>query len=373
MPNPNKKIGNLDNIKIENFKSIRTLNLDLNSLNVFIGANGSGKSNFIGIFKFLNKIINRELQTYTGQCGGADAILHYGRKRSDHLSVELSFSEKVNGYRVKLVPTVDDRFVFAEEEVWFHDKKYSEPYRKNLGSGHSESILKDISEKRIGRIAKYVIETLKEWKVYHFHDTSESAKVKQNCNISNNVFLMSDAGNLAAFLYHLKENYPQHYKIIEDTVRLVAPFFGEFYLAPLRENKEKIILRWREKNEENIFNASALSDGTLRFICLATLLLQPELPSVVILDEPELGLHPYAITLLGDLVRAASHRTQLIIATQSVTFVNQFGLDDLFVVERDIREGDTTINKLDREKIKEWLDDFSLGELWEKNVLGGRP
>jgi predicted ATPase len=362
----------LDKIQVENFKSIRSLSLSLNALNVFIGANGSGKSNFIGLFKFLNRVINKQLQTYTGESGGADTILHFGRKRSDHLEIHLAFAHETNGYNFKLVPTAEDRFVFSDERVWFHDKsRYDQPYSELLGSGQAESKLADYAEGRSSRVAGYVISDLKSWKLYHFHDTSDSAKVKQTGDVSVSRVLQADAGNLAAFLYRLKQTHPQHYRNIEDTIRLVAPFFQEFHLEPSATNQQKIIFEWKEAGSDKYFNAFSLSDGTLRFICLTTLLLQPQLPSVVILDEPELGLHPYAITILANLLRAASETSQVLVATQSVTLVNQFEPSQVLVVERS--EGQSTFTHLQEADMEHWIDEFGLGDLWEKNILGGRP
>ncbi|MFH0989969.1 MAG: AAA family ATPase [bacterium] len=366
------RMRKLDRIQVENFKSIHNLDLRLNALNVFIGANGSGKSNFIGLFKFLNKLIEKHLQVYTGEQGGADSILYYGRKKSDHLSVKLAFAEETNGYEFILSPTVDDRFIFSDERVLFHDKsRYSHPYSEFLGSGNPEAILPDYAEGRSSRIARYVINDLKSWKLYHFHDTSESARVKQTCDIGDNRIFHPDARNLAAFLYRLKKTNLQHYRNIEDTIRLVAPFFRAFHLESLSLNNQKIMLEWSEEGIDRHFNASNLSDGTLRFICLATLLMQPVLPSVVLLDEPELGLHPYAITILADLLRAASQQAQVLVATQSVTLVNQFEPSQIYVVER--KEMQSIFTHLREADIEHWLDEFGLGDLWEKNIFGGRP
>jgi predicted ATPase len=189
--------------------------------------------------------------------------------------------------------------------------------------------------------------------------------------LEDNRILRPDAANLAAFLYRLMQNNPDHYANIVDATRMVAPFLDEFVLEPSRLNQEKIRLEWREKGSDTYFNAFALSDGTLRFICLSTLLLQPILPSTILLDEPELGLHPYAITVLAELLRGAATRTQVIVSTQSVNLVNQFEPADIIVVERE--EGQSVFRHLDKAEMGTWLDDYGLGDLWEKNIIGGRP
>jgi predicted ATPase len=362
----------LDRIKITNYKSIRNLYLELSALNVFIGANGSGKSNFIGVFKFLNHLIEGNLQTYTAERGGADTILHFGRKKSEEMSFNLSFENGVNGYLCRLAAGAEDNFFFKGETVWFHSKPhYPHPLTESLGSGHLESKISQIKTKGCSRIALHVLRHLESWRLYHFHDTSDSAKVKQTGDLEDNRFLKPDARNLAAFLYRLEKNYKDHFDNIQDAIRLVAPFFDRFNLQPSELNPDKIRLEWREKGSDAYFNASVLSDGTLRFICMATLLLQPQLPSVILVDEPELGLHPSAISVLANLLQSAAKRTQVLISTQSVTLVNHFEPQDVVVVERE--EGQSVFRRLDKADMTNWLDDYSLGDLWEKNVIGGRP
>lgn len=361
----------LEQITIQNFKSIRDQTLKLAPLNVFIGANGSGKSNFVGAFQFLRGVVEQELQVQTGTAGGADALLHFGRKSSPYLKLEAAFSEGVlaNGYSLELIPTEEDRFVFKNESAWFHDREQypTKPYDIGLGSGHAESKLLGSGK----TIATHVRQDMGSYRIYHFHDTSESAKSKTTGDIDDNVFLRPDAANLAAFLYRLEETDLGHFKNIETTIRQIAPYFEGFRLKPSRLNPEKIRLEWREKGNDNYFNASALSDGTLRFICLATLLLQPQIPPLILLDEPELGLHPAAIGLLADLLQAAATKTQVLVATQSVTLVSQFAPERVWIVER--RDRASVFEHLEAKDMSNWLEDYSLGELWEKNILGGRP
>ncbi len=190
-------------------------------------------------------------------------------------------------------------------------------------------------------------------------------------DVDDNRFFRPDAANLPAYLYWLQEKHPLQFRHIEEHIRLIAPFFEQFVLAPSKLNENKIKLEWRQKGSDAYFDAYSLSDGTLRFICLATLLLQPHPPALILLDEPELGLHPFAIRILAEMLEAAAQRVQVLLATQSVTLLNNFAPQDVIVAENDGRR--TTFNRLDAEKLKDWLDDFSLGELWEKNVLGGRP
>lgn len=364
--------NNLKRIRVSGFKSIKELDLELNALNVLIGANGSGKSNFISLFRLLNEILENRLQIYTGTVI-ADTLLYYGRKTTSDIKIALSFD--TNGYEISLIATDDGRLIFSDETIWYHDKQqYPDPYTKTIGEGHQETNLYLESKKKSNiTIADYVIERLRSWKIYHFHDTSRSSKMKQAQNINDNERLQPDASNIAAYLYLLKQKYNDHYKRIIRKIRRVAPFFDDFVLRPNPLNEDTILLHWRDLHSDNLFNVHTLSDGTLRFICLATLLLQPDekLPSVILIDEPELGLHPFAINILAALLESASTKTQVIISTQSVPLINQFAPEDILVVSREDRQ--STFERLDISALSEWLEEYNLGELWEKNIIGGRP
>ena len=359
----------IDEIYLTGYKSIRELDLKLQPLNVLIGANGAGKTNFISLFTLVRNIIDRRLANYVREQGGANALLHFGRPTTDEIEIRLTVGP--NGYSCNLAPGAGDQLFFTSEMIWFRGEGYQKPYEDHLGSGHQETRLFNEVGQSTTRIARYVIQSMKSWRVYHFHDTSSSAGVKQIGKLSDNAVLRPDAGNLAAFLYLLQETEPHSFRRIVTTVRQVAPFFDNFVLRPDPFNKDNIRLEWQEKGSEDYFIADYLSDGTLRFICLATLLLQPNLPSTILIDEPELGLHPYAITLLASLLRKAAKQTQVIVSTQSVPLVNQFQPEDIIVVNRDGPA--STFHRLAQDELEIWLDDYGLGDLWEKNILGGRP
>ena len=363
----------LDKVVLSGFKSIKSMDLVLSELNILIGANGVGKSNFVSLFKLLNNIVEQNLQFYVSSVGGAEYLLHFGRKTTEEISIKLSFASGSNGYECILSPNNEGNLSFKEESCWFHDTEHHpKPYANYLGSGHKETELTRAAKNgHHSRIASYVLDYLKSWKIYHFHDTSVNSKMKQACSIDDNRILRPDAANLAAFLYRLRERSHDSYRNIVETIQMVAPFFDDFVLKPLELTPDKIRIEWRQKGSDNYFNAFSLSDGTLRFICLATLLLQPNLPSTILLDEPELGLHPHAISVLAGLLRSSSHKTQVIVSTQSVTLVNQFVPKDVIVVE--MEEGRSTFKHLRDVDMQDWLDDFGLGDLWEKNNFGGRP
>ena len=361
----------LESIKIVNFKSIKNQTLPLGRLNVFIGCNGAGKSNLVEVFRFLREIIQQHLQVYTIKKGGVDNLLYYGKKVSPFMVFELTFIQKkdlANVYRIRLIPAEYAGLAIEVEEVGFHDRsKHNSPYCKTITLGTLESKLKESNE----RITGYVLEDLLTYRLYHFHDTSESSPMKGLCSIDDNKYFRENASNLAAFLYYLYQKENDSYKIIVDTIRLIAPFFDDFQLSPSRLNPTQIMVEWKERGTDTYFNASSLSDGTLRFICLATLLLQPQLPALILLDEPELGLHPSAITLLANLLSSASEKTQIVVATQSVTLINQLTPESVWTVERE--NGESKFKHLKDEDMSNWLENYSLGDLWEKNLLGARP
>ncbi len=355
-------MAKLDKITIKGYKSISLLeDFQLNNLNVLIGANGAGKSNFISFFQFLTYIFYRTLRFELQTQGGVDSVLHFGRDTTSELIVKLKFNQEYLHFT--LIPTVDNRLVFSEEKSFTIDKENEiQSERLYLKTGLPESLL----------ASDFVEDDFKlSWKIYHFHDTSDTAKVKRQQQKNDNLVLKSDAENLAPYLYMLKNKYPAEYQRIIDTIRLVLPFFYDFVQ---RNNEDLIELEWLQKGHlDTPLKAHYLSDGSLRFICLMTLLLQPIelLPDTILIDEPELGLHPYAISILADVIQQVSEDKQIIISTQSVELLNHFNANDVIVVNQ--RDEKSEFQRLDEQQLADWLEDYTLGELWQSNLFGGRP
>jgi len=361
----------LKKITLRGYKSILNLeDFEFGPINVLIGANGAGKSNFISVFGLLAALSEGNLQTFVQKQGGPDALLCGTRKRTQAIDIEVYFEPNgtvQNGYRIKLEPTADNRLIFAEEQTWVRGD-YTDGKRRVLGRGHEEARLRNASFP----VARYVKQAMGRWRQYHFHDAGDTAPVKRPHPSNDNLILKPDADNLAAYLAMLHSGYPQEYARIVDAIRLVAPFFGGFVIRdPLPKHVE---LEWFERDSPDTpFRAHVLSDGTLRFICLATLLMQPAelLPDTILIDEPELGLHPYAINVLADMLKRVSEEKQVIVSTQSVELLNAFEAKDVVVAER--VDGATQLRRLDAEDLGDWLEDYGLGELWKRNILGGRP
>lgn len=367
----------LDKITIKGFKSIRALeDFELSNLNVLIGGNGAGKSNFIDFFRMLRAMLElplpglagASLKTYIADGGGSDDFLFNGPKVTEQIEVVTRFGQ--NGYRFKLAPTADETFIIKDEA---RDYEVGASGWWELGSGQTTpELLKDKDGRGAAgyrSVAYYVYNAISSWKIYHFHDTSKLAPMRRYETIDDSDYLRFDAANIAPFLYDLKKNAQNVYKQIVDMIRLVTPFFDDFILRP--NKNEKVRLRWRQKGSDYPLKPHHLSDGTLRFICLTTALLQPDPPSTIIIDEPELGLHPYAIEILAELIQATSKKTQLIVSTQSPALVDYFEPENIIVVNR--KKGASVFERLNKRELSSWLEDYSLGDLWRKNIVAGGP
>jgi predicted ATPase len=359
---PSRRLGS---ISLSGYKSIRELKEFRMSggLNVLIGANGAGKTNFVRFFELLGHMFdpNKGLQNYVAARGRADAFLFRGMKVTPELSAHLRFGR--NEYKFTLRAADDRSLFFAQESAPFHGKWETE---NDHGNGHLESHVAKVPDTAA---LKWVVETIRDWRVYHFHDTSPAAAVMGLCNIVDNVMLHGNAANLAAVLMRMESAKPSNFGQISETIRQVAPFFGEFVLREVAPGLTQLL--WKDRHSDLVYYPNQLSDGTLRYICLATLLLQANPPSTIIIDEPELGLHPYAIKLLASLLHEAAERCQVIVSTQASLLLDELTPDQVIVVNQ--HDGESTLERLNPEKLADWLQEYTLGQLWEKNELGGLP
>ena len=355
----------ISRIRVRGYKSIKDCDLSLGNVNVLIGGNGAGKSNFISVFSLIQNILQKRLQLTVG-VSGLNPLFYNGRKVTETIAIEAFFGN--NSYGFELVATDENRLIFQNEYFGYY---LNFANQTTLSVGHEESKWSDGTKNGINGYVQPILQK-QAWRVYHFHDTSRSSVIKQEHNVVNSQSLMEDGRNLAAFLFRLKNQFLREYKEIVQSIRLVAPYFDDFVLEPQELNPNLIVLRWKQRGCDDVFNAHQLSDGTLRFICLTALLLQPKelrAPTIII-DEPELGLHPLAISILGEMIHQVSQETQIIISTQSVELLNEFEVEEVIVVDRS-NDG-SVFKRLSEEKLAEWLEDYTLGDLWKKNLLGGR-
>ena len=371
----------IDYVRIRGFRSLADVELaEIPRAAVLIGANGSGKSNFIRFFEMLSWMLGpRRLAEYVERQGGADDQLHGGNRRTPRLVAEVSLQTETgrNDYRFMLSYAHPDRFFFSEECFRFNSSALpTEAPWQYLESGHQEAEIVRVAQSGesydVNPItARVIVNLLRGCDVYQFHDTSDTSDFKKRWDVEDNDHLRSYGSNLAAVLHRLEREDFKRFELICQHIGRVLPVFDRFQIE---ESYGKVLLRWKAKGTDKTFGAHLTSDGSLRFFALVTLLnLPPEmLPDVLLLDEPELGLHPAAIALVGGMIKALAEERQVIVATQSPLLVDAFGLDEIFVL--DLQEGRTEFSKLDPDEYRVWLDDsFTTGELWQKNLLGGRP
>lgn len=351
-------MNRLTKIEVKGYKSLKNIELELENINILIGENGAGKSNLISIFDLIKSIREYELQSYVSLQGGMNSVLYNGWKntRECYLSI------------------VRDRYMFygricannADTCFLSQQGAYDLSEKHNFYSADGFRELKDK-----GIVKK--LRLLDDIGVYHFHDTSVTSLMKANCDINDNIEMASDGRNIAAILYRIKQNHIDTYQYIVRMIQFVAPYFKDFILRNNPLNEGKIRLEWLKRECDMPFGAEHLSDGTLRFICIVTLLCIPEemKKDVICIDEPELGLHPSAITIITELMKKYAQDRQIIVATQSVEIVDAFEPNDIVVVDN--HAGATEFQRLNEEELSDWLEDYTVGELWKKNVIGGRP
>lgn len=363
--------NSLDKLTIKGFKSIRELvDFELKNLNVIVGGNGAGKSNLVSFFKMLYALINGNLNRYIRDNGGASDILFNGRKVTEKMEFETRFGSR--GFRFTLVPTPSDACAIEDEARYYPVGTSGWWALGDSHDGTSRMVAEVENKTSDAKYSQPVYDAISSWQIYHFHDTGSTAGMRNYEIVQDNKTLRTDAANIGAFLLKLKKQHIEEYKAIVNAVRLVTPFFEDFILEPKQSGaKEEVNISWHQKGSDYPMQPYHLSDGSIRFICLATALLQPDPPSTIIIDEPELGLHPAAIVILAELIQQASHCTQVIVATQSPALIDQFAIDNIIVVNRE--NGASSFKRLCEKDFSQWLENYSVGELWTKNVIAGGP
>ena len=369
----------IESVRIRGFRSLKDVELeDLQDSLVLIGANGSGKSNFIRFFDMLSWMLtSRKLGEFIGQQGGADDQLYRGNRVTPRMEGEIRLrTEKgTNDYSFALAYGAPDRFIFSEERFRFSRANwYGEAKWIHLDSGHQEAKIVETAQSpmpgRQATTASVIVRLLRNCTAYQFHDTSSNSNIKKTWDVKDNYRLRSDGGNLAAILHYLEHQDLRRFDRICQHIGRILPVFDRFIVD---EHYGRVQLRWKARGTDRSFGAHLTSDGSLRFFALVTLLNLPPamMPDVVLLDEPELGLHPAAITLIGDMIRAVSEQRQVIVATQSPLLVDCFELQEIVVLE--LCDDATVFHRLDPDRFRHWIDDFTAGELWQQNLFGGRP
>lgn len=369
-----KKRLKLKSLEISGYKSISStepLTLELGDATILLGANGAGKSNIISFFRMLGFMMSGAFQRFVALSGTNQVFLHFGTKKTSSINgkLKMSYGEDEDNYSFTLTPAAGGRLIISDEKITWTKIGNTKPFEKIITGNFLESGLPQINDST----AKTIKRLLSQCKAYQFHDSSTNGPLRQASLVGAAQYLQAEGNNLASFLFFLKGNYPNEYNRIVSYIRTVMPQFGDFYLEPVNNY---VSLSWTDSlDNDYVFTADQFSDGTVRFIALATLLLQPEntMPSVIIIDEPELGLHPFAIDQLIEMIKDASLHSQVIIATQSPLLIDGFSADCITVLEQNNIHHNTTAKHLDEKNLKVWLNDYTLGELWQKNIIGGLP
>jgi predicted ATPase len=303
------------------------------------------------------------LQIYIGRAGGANSLLYYGAKTTLFIDGRLSFTTEagINSYAFRLIHGAPDTFVFGSENVTFKATGFSgAPFVEEFGAGHKESRLPHWTDPAAqGSPPAFARGMLSKIRYFQFHDTSNEARIRGMARVDNNRSLFHNAGNVAAVLLRLRHEFPRCYNDVVGRVRTGVPPFRDFVLEP---EHDQVLLEWTDVHRGHRFGPHQLSDGSIRLIALHTLLALPPpmIPAVIIIDEPELGLFPRAIETLVDAIRAASQRSQIILATQSNRLVRYLHAPSVICCAW--RAGESTIERLSPADEFLFLDDYTLGD-----------
>jgi len=370
----------LRRIEIEGFRSLRAVSLCPGRATVLIGPNGAGKSNVLAALRMVAHLRTQSLRRWVGKAGGASKVLHYGPKASPQMRLRLEFvqDDTISSYVATLGHAAGDSLVFLDEQVGYYDPTTGALDERSIGSGHTESLLGDDTA-TFDPTQKTVRRWLSQLSFFHFHDTSAASALRQHASRAGDTYLRADGSNLAAFLYRLAQSEGAEevraWRQIGMLLRRIAPAVKRLCPTLVDEDHpttSAVKLEWRDVRD-HVFGVDDLSDGTLRALALIVALSQPadRLPRFVTIDEPELGLHPAAISLLAELVRSVAPRCQVLLATQSPALLDAFAPGEVIVVEHE--DGVSQLRQLDADALSQWLEDYALSALYEKNVLGGRP
>ncbi len=367
----------MDSIEIKGYKSIKDIKVEFRPINILIGANGSGKSNFLSFFEFLNRLYEQKLTEYVALSGGEEKMLHKGSKVTPGIYSKIKFGNDEYSFELQ---SGDSSLIFTSEKLAYYPKIGS-PRIVDIAAAKREAGIKShiISNEELmlnyskpyprpNNIRGY----LNSLKKYHFHDTGKNSPFNTYSSCENDIYFLYEKGdNLAAFLYNIQRNHQLVYNRIIHTIQSIAPYFSDFYFQPNEAGFVRLL--WQDKFSSTLYGANDLSDGTIRFIALTTLFLQPKLPTTIIIDEPELGLHPFAIAKLAGMIQSvATRNVQVIVATQSTELVNHFEPEDILTVDQ--RDGESTFKRLEKTSLSDWLEEYSIGDLWQRNIIAtGQP
>ena len=388
-------MNTFERIHIQGFRRLFDVDIKLNPLNVLIGANGSGKTSILDVFSLLANSASGKLNESLSEQNGIDANLSNlaaaNAGKSQFMSFELAMhvpSYKPIEYRLAISPQgasykiADEllsqyggrpepfkHIVAHHDNVVYYEWKLSKKglVRPNWEYNPKESALSQVP--KMFREPEDFRKRLASSTHYHVLDVSRRAPIRLPQQMRDATLPGHDGEDLVSCLFTLRETDPDRFELIEATLRAGFPSFERLNFPPVAAGT--LAMTWKDRNSKYPFYMHQLSEGTLRFLWLVTLLHSPGLTEVTMIDEPEVSLHPELLSLLADLLRDASNRTQLIVATHADRLVRFLQPSEILTINTN-DEGASEVICADELDLENWLKEYSMDEVWRMGRIGGR-
>ncbi len=381
-------MNKINRIKISGFRRLYDVDLQIKPLMVLIGANGVGKTSLLDVLSLLSASAEGRLNSELSELGGVVSVLT--RTSADAVSLlvdmevpgyeplkyDLSLSPRGSGYAITHEVLSQRQPVFAEPfkhvDSRDGDIKYFQIEEQRLVRPDWEHDPRETSLSQVPKMFRQpedLRRILGSASQYHVLDVGPRAPVKLPQQMKPATLPGADGEDLVSYLYYLREGDPDRFESIQDSLAAAFPDFEGLSFPPVAAGM--LAMTWKDKNFAKPLYMNELSEGTLRFLWLVSLLQSPSLSTITMIDEPEVSLHPELLSLLADLMREASQRTQLIVATHSDRLIRFLRSEEVVVM--DIGEdGLATATWADKMDLEEWLAEYSLDEVWRMGRMGGR-
>ena len=375
-------------VQVEGYRRLFSVPLEMRDLTVMIGSNGVGKTSLLDVFSLLASSAKGQLLEKIG--GGLEGILT--RDKANHLAISLEMS--VPGYAplkyyLELSPVRGSSYEISIETLTQHNDpnayqplKYIDSHRLNIKYFNVQTHYLEPPnwehnpfETSLSQVPKMYQQSenlrkqLASCTFYGALDVSSRSPVRLPQEMRPAKLPGPNGEDLVSCLYDLRETDPDRFEMVEDTLAAAFPEFEKLSFPPVAAGK--LSMTWKDKNFSKPIYVHELSEGTLRFLWLVALLQSRDLTALTLIDEPEVSLHPELLRLLADLMREASKRTQLIVATHSDRLIRFLKPEEVLVC--DAQDGLTTMTWADKLDLDKWLAEYSLDEVWAMNLMGGRP
>lgn len=378
-----------ERIKVEGFRRLSSLALELRPLSVLIGANGSGKTSALELFSLLAASASGSLKSALSEMHGIGANLTAGKARGLYFELSMhipSYAPLI--YSLRIAPT--NVAYEVSEELLTQQRNQQPPPFKHIESRHGDVRYYEVPdgglvrpnwdhnplETSLSQVPKMFSEPedfrkrLASSTHYHVLDVAPRAPVRQPQPLRPADLPGRDGEDLVSCLFYMREADRDRYEAVEDALRTGFPGFERLEFPPVAAGT--LAMTWRDKHFSKPLFMHQLSEGTLRFLWLVTLLQSPGLTAVTLIDEPEVSLHPELLSLLSDLMREASARTQLIVATHADRLVRFLKPMEVIVMDLD-DDGMATATWADQLDLEGWLSEYTLDEVWRMGRMGGQP